>query len=322
MEKQEIWVFAEKHSGVIQPVTYQLITKANEIAGDKKVVVILFETPEKKLEEAIKEYGPDEIIIVRDERLQEAADSEIAALMAQLVKRRQPNSILFGATVVGRSVAPRLQGKLQTGLTADCLELKYDGDLLVQTKPSYGDNIMCEIVCPNHRPQMASVRPNIFTAKKETGKDVVMTTIEDLSFEVASRIKVNAEQPLISKGDSIANADRVIAIGRGAVDEQTVELAQKLAQKLGAKIGVTRPLTDNPRFTVDDQIGQSGNSIAPRLLINLGIHGAVQYVTGIGNAEVVISVNTNPEAPIFDYSDYSYVGDAKDFLEEFLKVVQ
>lgn len=322
MRKEEIWVYAEKHLGVIQPVTFQLITKANEIKGEKKVVVVLFKASDKHLEEDLKEYGPDEIIIVRDERLVDAVDSEVAALMAQLAERRNPNSILFGATVVGRSIAPRLQAKLNTGLTADCLELSFDGELLIQTKPSYGDNIMCEIVCPDHRPQMASVRPNIFTAEKAAKENVLITEVDDLTFVEANHIRIKEERQLLSKGNSIANADRVIAIGRGAIDDKTLALVEELALKLGAKIGVTRPLTDHPKFTVDDQIGQSGNTIAPQLLINLGIHGAVQFVTGIGNAEFVISVNTNKDAPIFDHSDYGYVGDAADFLTEFLKIIQ
>ncbi|WP_188204352.1 electron transfer flavoprotein subunit alpha/FixB family protein [Desemzia incerta] len=322
MSSQEVWVYAEKHVGIIQPVTYQLITKAKEIAGDKKVVVILFEATDKNLEENIKEYGPDEIIVVKDDRLKDAADSEIASLMAELAAQRQPNSILFGATVVGRSIAPRLQAKLNTGLTSDCLNLAFDGDLLVQTKPSYGDNIMCEIICPDHRPQMASVRPNTFEAKKVTDSSVVVTEVTNLTFKEAVRIKIIEETPLLSKSDSIANADRVIALGRGAVDDKVLALAEELARKLGAKIGVTRPLTDHPKFSGDDQIGQSGNTISPKVLINLGIHGAVQYTTGIGNAELVISVNKDSEAPIFNYSDYSYIGDSAEFLEGFLKVVQ
>lgn len=322
MTSQEIWVYAEKHIGIIQPVTYQLITKAKEIAGDKKVVVILFEATDKNLEENIKEYGPDEIVVVKDDRLKDATDSEIASLMAELVTRRQPNSILFGATVVGRSIAPRLQAKLNTGLTSDCLNLAFDNDLLVQTKPSYGDNIMCEIICPNHRPQMASVRPNTFEATKTNSRSVIVTEVNDLVFKEAKRVKIIDETPLLSKSDSIANADRVIALGRGAVDDKTIILAEELARKLGAKIGVTRPLTDHPKFNGEDQIGQSGNTISPKLLINLGIHGAVQYTSGIENAELVISIDKDPESPIFNHSDYSYIGDSADFLEGFLKVVQ
>lgn len=322
MTNQEIWIYAEKHLGIIQSVTYQLITKAKEIAEDKKVVVILFEATDENLEKYIKEYGPDEIVVVKDDRLKDATDSEIASLMTELESRRKPNSILFGATVVGRSIAPRLQAKLNTGLTSDCLNLSFDNELLVQTKPSYGDNIMCEIICPNHRPQMASVRPNTFAAKKISDKSVTVTEVNDLAFKEAERVKIIEETPLLSKSDSIANADRVIALGRGASDDKEIGLAEELARKLGAKIGVTRPLTDHSKFSGEDQIGQSGNTIAPKLLINIGVHGAVQYTTGIGNAELVISINKDSKAPIFKYSDFSYVGDSKDFLEGFLKIVQ
>lgn len=322
MINQEIWIYAEKHLGIIQPVTYQLITKAKEIAENKKVVVILFEATDENLEKDIKGYGPDEIVVVKDDRLKDATDSEIASLMTELESRRKPNSILFGATVVGRSIAPRLQAKLNTGLTSDCLNLSFDNELLVQTKPSYGDNIMCEIICPNHRPQMASVRPNTFAAKKISDKSVTVTEVNDLAFKEAERVKIIEETPLLSKSDSIANADRVIALGRGASDDKVIGLAEELARKLGAKIGVTRPLTDHSKFNGEDQIGQSGNTIAPKLLINIGIHGAVQYTTGIGNAELIISINKDSKAPIFKYSDFSYVGDSKDFLEGFLKIVQ
>lgn len=321
MTRQEIWIFAEKHLGMIQPVTYQLITKAKEIAGDKKVVVILLETPDEQLEDKIKAYGPDEIIVVKDDCLKDATDSKIAGLIAQLVERRKPNSILFGATIVGRSIAPRLQAKLNTGLTSDCLNLAFEDDLLVQTKPSYGDNIMCEIICPNHRPQMASIRPNIFEAKKSNNPLMELTEVKDLSFMDSSQVRIMEETPLLSKGDNIENADRVIALGRGAASANAIALAEELARKLGAKIGVTRPLTDLPHFSVDDQIGQSGHTIAPKLLINLGIHGAVQYLTGIGKSEFIVSIDTNFETPIFQHSDYAYVGDSVSFMEAFLKVI-
>lgn len=322
MIQKEIWIYAEIHAGMIHPVTYQLITKAKQIAGDKKVVVLLFTPKGSTLETLLQAYGPDEIIIVKNDHLKDAPDSLVADLIAQLNNQRKPNSILFGATVIGRSISARLQAKLLTGLTADCLDLSFEEDLLIQTKPSYGDNIMCEIVCPNHFPQMATVRPNIFIAEKEEGKTVLMTEVKNLVFKANKKIVVHAEKPLLSKGDSIANASRVLAVGRGASDKKTLVLIDELAHKLGAKIGVTRPLTDLPQFSVEDQIGQSGNSIAPKLLINLGLHGAVQFTAGIEKAELVISVNKNEKAPIFDYSDYQFVGDVQAFVEAMLKVIQ
>ncbi|MDD2469531.1 MAG: hypothetical protein PHI22_01180, partial [Bacilli bacterium] len=139
---KEIWVIAEVHQNMVQPVTHQLITKANSIKGDKKVVVVLFEDKHQLLEEHIKKYGPDEIITIKDQRLTEAPDSLIADLIAQLNEQRKPNSILFGATVIGRSISARLQAKLLTGLTADCLDLSFEDDLLIQIETDPGVNIM------------------------------------------------------------------------------------------------------------------------------------------------------------------------------------
>lgn len=318
----EIWIYAETHNNLIIPVTYQLITKAKEISNNKKVVVILLEGENDSLEALIKEYGPDEIIIYKNDLIKKSGDRVIASILEQLVNLRKPNSFLFGATVLGRSISARLQAKLNTGLTADCLDLSFEEDLLIQTKPSYGDNIMCEIICPDHFPQMATVRPNIFTAKKDLKKSTMITKITELKIKEDEDITLYEEKPLLSKGDSISNANRVIALGRGAYNEKNLPLIKDLALKLGAKIGVTRPLTDLTPFSVDDQIGQSGNTVSPRLLINLGVHGAVQFTTGIQKSELIISINNNPKAPIFDYSDYSYIGDAHDFIKALLNIIQ
>ena len=322
MTHKNIWIVAEHHQDIIQPVTKQLITKANQIKDNKKVTVILFQTKEQKLEQQLLNYGPDEIITVCDDRLKEAPDSLIADLLSQLNHKFQPNSILFGATVIGRSISARLQAKLLTGLTADCLDLKFEENLLIQIKPSYGDNIMCEIVCPNNYPQMATVRPNVFMATENQNKETKVVIMNDMNFKEDKRITVYEEIPLLSKSDSIANADRVIALGRGMSGEEHINKASRLATKLGAKIGVTRPLTDLPSFSVDDQIGQSGSSIAPKLLITLGVHGAVQFTTGITKSKYIVAINNNPKAPIFDIADYGFVGDAKSFVEALLKLIQ
>lgn len=322
MANKEIWIYAEHHGNLVSSVTFELITKAKEICNDKKVIVLLFEGKKDNLEKDIKEYGPDEIIVVKDDRTKGARDSLIADLIKQLTDKRMPNSILFGATVIGRSISARLQAKLQTGLTADCMDLSFDGDLLIQIKPSYGDNIMCEIVCPNTFPQMATVRPGVFKGVKNLNKNLVITKVEDLIIKVDPRIIVKSVMPLLSKGDSIKNANIVIAVGRGASDKTTLDNIYRLATKLGAKVGVTRPLTDLYMFRNEDQIGQSGNSISPKLLITLGVSGAVQFTSGIQNSDIIIAVNSNKNAPIFAYSDYSYVGDANMFVEELLKIIE
>ncbi|WP_143461457.1 electron transfer flavoprotein subunit alpha/FixB family protein [Levilactobacillus enshiensis] len=317
MSKPELWVIAERRLDHVEPTTQQLITKAKHLAGDHfKVITILLEATADHLENELTAYGPDEIRIVRDDRFPTATDAEHADALKQLVDDYQPNSILFGATITGRSIAPRLQAKLQTGLTADCLDLRFDDDTLVATKPSYGDNIMCEIICPDHRPQMASVRPNTFVATPAPG-DAKITTAT-VTVHPVDRLNLTTARPVVNTATTVGDANRVVALGRGAASAATIDTATKLAEKLGGRIGVSRPLTDQDRFTHDDQIGQSGNTIHPELILNFGISGAVQYLVGMQDSQTIVAVNADAQAPIFDVADYGYVGDAQAFMSALL----
>lgn len=319
MTKQSaIWVVAERGLGRIQPVTFQLISKARAIAGGRPVVCVLLEGAKDHFEDDITPYGPDRIIIMADDALAQPSDETSALALTQIAQTEQPDSVLFAATASGRSVAPRLQAKLRTGLTADCLDLRYDDDLLVAVKPSYGDNVMCEITCPETRPQMVSVRPNTFAATEAPG---IKTTISKVSFngKADDRAVITNEQIAVSASTGVNGASKVLALGRGAASDQTVALARKIAAALGASVGVSRPLTDRPDFTVDQQIGQSGNTISPDLLINVGISGATQYLVGIDQSKLIVSINREADAPIMKQSDYTYVGDANTFLQALAK---
>jgi len=317
MSKPELWVVAERRLDHIEPTTQQLITKANQLAGDRfHVVTILLEATNDHLEDELTAYGPAEIRVVRDDRFPTATDAELADALKQLIDAAQPNTVLFGATITGRSIAPRLQAKLQTGLTADCLDLRFDDDTLVATKPSYGDNIMCEIICPDRRPQMATVRPNTFVATPQTGAATVTTATID--FHPVTRLQVTTATPVVNTATTVGDASRVVALGRGAASTATIDAATQLAERLGGRIGVSRPLTDQDRFTHDDQIGQSGNTIHPDLILNFGISGAVQYLVGMQDSQTIVSVNSDQNAPIFAASDYGYVGDAQAFMTALL----
>ncbi|KRL93455.1 electron transfer flavoprotein subunit alpha/FixB family protein [Levilactobacillus hammesii] len=317
MSKPELWVIAERRLDHIEPTTQQLITKAKGLAGDHfKTVVILLEATNDHLEDELKAYGPDEIRVVRDDRFPTATDAEHADALEQLVTKYQPNSILFGATITGRSIAPRLQAKLRTGLTADCLDLRFDDDTLVATKPSYGDNIMCEIICPDHRPQMATVRPNTFVANTAEGAATVTT--DTITFHPVDRLQVKAATPVVNTATTVGDASRVVALGRGAASAATIDTATQLAEKFGGRIGVSRPLTDQERFNHDDQIGQSGNTIHPELILTFGVSGAVQFLVGMQDSQTIVAVNSDKDAPIFDVADYGYVGDAQAFMSALL----
>ncbi|WP_422804424.1 electron transfer flavoprotein subunit alpha/FixB family protein [Streptococcus sp. FT1-55] len=242
-------------------------------------------------------------------------DSVIANFLAQFAEERHPNSFLFGATVLGKAIAPRVQAKLKTGLTADCLDIKFEDDILVQTKPSYGDNIMCEMIYPNYRPQMATIRPGVFNKVEGTFVAPETTTLES-HLSVKKWIRNIKMIPVEQQTKGISDAKKIIGLGRGATDTETIKIAFEVANKINAQVGVTRPLTELDIYSIENQIGQSGHTVKPNVIINLGIQGASQYTTGMDKADLIISVNSDRNAPIFDISDYAYVGDVKEFLTE------
>jgi len=310
---KENWVFVETDLHKINPVSYQLITKMKQISHDP-VVAVLIENSDANLETELSEYGPDKILLIKDDELEAGDDLELTDALNKLIQKQgTPNTFIFPATVVGRSVAPRLQARLRTGLTADCLDLKFEDDLLVQTKPSYGDNIMCEITIPNHHPQMATARPNVFTAEKENNPALKVEEISNLDWEKDTKLQIQSQILPPKTSNDITQAQRIVALGRGDKTDAGIDMANSLAKKLHATVGVTRPLTDLDQYTITEQIGQSGQTVAPDLLINLGVSGAVQYTAGIANAKTVVSVNTDENAQIFKYSDYYFVGNALEF---------
>lgn len=308
ISKEGLWIVAEFEGARIAPVTLQLLTKARAIAGSRPVAAVLMETPEADGEKTLAQYGPDEIIVLQAEGFKDASDRALAAQLTRLIRAHQPNAVLFGATPAGRSLAPRVQDQLATGLTADCLDFYYEEDELVQVKPSYGDNVMCEIVCPDRRPQMASVRPNTFAAQKAQGAARIERVPAALTPDDACVVQHTALK--IAATTSLSGARKIIALGRGANKDQVVAGARQLAEKLGASVGVSRPLTDRPDFTAEQQIGQSGVTVSPDLILNLGVSGAVQYQVGMSGSKLVISANRDPKAPIMAQSDYTWTGDA------------
>ncbi|MDR1481131.1 MAG: electron transfer flavoprotein subunit alpha/FixB family protein [Synergistaceae bacterium] len=318
-ENENIWVFAEQTDGRLAGVVPELLAKAREL-GKKtggSVMAVLLGDDIEKIPSELFSYGAEGVIEVESPNLKDYRPVPYALTLRTLVEKRHPSILLFGATTVGRDLAPRLQAKLLTGLTADCLDLGVDENgILIQTKPSYGDNIMCQIICPNTKPQMATVRPKVFSPMErieDAAGPVVREEInlpDDESYQVIGRSTADIRET------SIADAKRLVCIGRGACAEETVETARQLAGELCAALGVTRPLTDSGQFTHDDQVGQSGTTVKPKLIINFGISGAVQYTVGMQNSELIISVNKNEDAPIFGISHYGYVGDAAEFMTE------
>ena len=321
-ETKGIWVYAEVTDHTINPATYELLAKAQELKAinQEPVIAVLLKTSQDNYEKDLIAYGADCVVVVSSELFEDYDPRLYKDALVTLANRYRPSTFLLAATFQGRSLAPRTQGALQTGLTADCLDLTInDQGKLVQIKPSYGDNLMCTILIPSQYPQMTTVRPNVFKPLEYDANrkgEVIQEAIDlskDYTYEVISRIAIEV------KPNSLTDANHVVAFGRGIKSQEDVIYLEKLAEKLNAKIGVTRPLAENGWYTINEQIGQSGVTITPELILNFGIAGAVQYTVGMKDAKFVFSVNKDEHAAIFKNSDYGYIGDAKEFAIELTK---
>jgi len=268
-------------------------------------------------------YGADQVIRADSANLADYKPVPYAEALRALVEKHKPSILLFGATAQGRDLAPRLQAKLLTGLTADCLDLGIDEKgLLVQIKPSYGDNIMCTITCPDTKPQMATVRPKVFSPLERNAQakggiiDEAIPVANDDTYEIVGRA------PIASAVEDITEADVLIALGRGANSDGAVAAAQDLAKLLKGAVAVTRPLTEDGKFTHDSLIGQSGLTVKPKCIINFGISGAIQYTVGMQNAAFIIAINKDEDAPIYGISHVGVIGDAEETLKAIVEEVK
>ena len=324
---KNIWVYAELAGGKPASVVFELLGKADELKrkSGQAVAAVLAGHETGDAAGQLLAHGADMVIRLDAPVFRQYKPRVYAEALCVLVRKHKPSIILFGATAQGRDLAPRLQAKLLTGLTADCLDLDVDtSGLLIQTKPSYGGNVLCSIECPQARPQMATVRPRVFSPLLVAGVSGVAESptiagnaIIDETSGVAddADYEVLRSSPIAACGDDIAAADIILALGRGAGGEEAVAEARKLAEELNAAIAVTRPLTEDGLFGTDCQIGQSGRTVKPKCILNFGISGAIQYTVGMRHANLIISVDRNSEAPIFSASHVGYVGDARELMQ-------
>ncbi len=320
-----VWVVAELDQHGIHSSTLELLGKAHEIskARNEQVTAILLETDQSNFADTLIGYGADQVLVVKDPQFENFDPTLYKDAVKQLAEEYEPNIILFAASLKGRSLAPRIQGALQTGLTADCLDLSIDDKgQLVQVKPSYGDNLMCTILTPDHRPQMATVRPNVFKPiaydDSRTGQVIELP----MSFNRTYTYEVLKSIPSDEQVNNITDAERIVAVGRGMKSKDNLVHTEQLAHLLKAKVGATRPLAENEWYTHEEQIGQSGVTVQAKLLLNFGIAGAIQYTVGMNNAQFVFSVNKDEKAAIFKESDYGYIGDAKTFAQALVKQLE
>lgn len=319
-----ILVFCEHFKGKIHNVTFELLGKAKELASvtGHKVMALMIGS---KIADQAKElycYGADEVYVYDNPGLENFLIEPYANVFEDFVQKIKPSSILVGATNIGRSLAPRVAARLGTGLTADCtsLEMTKDTDL-VQIRPAFGGNIMARIMTPNHRPQFCTVRYKIFSKpeREEVDKDVILMPVAEKLLITRAQIVDIEEKPV---DIDISEADILVQVGRGVKSQKDLELIEKFAEKIGATMACTRPLVESSWFDAKHQIGLSGRTVKPKLLVCIGVSGAVQTVAGMKGSECIIAINNDPQAPIFDVANYGLVGDLYEIIPQLLKKME
>ncbi len=322
---KDIWVFVEtKEDGTVKSVGIELLTPGKELAekqGGKLVAVIIGYCVDVAVKNAA-EHGADQVIVVEgNEYAHYSTDAYVIAMNA-LVEKYGPTSILIGATNNGRDLAPRLSCRLNTGLTADCTALDIDEETgnVEWTRPAFGGNLMATIVCPDHRPQIGTVRPGVFK-KSEAGEAKAEIIRENICIE-AEKIRtqvLSVVTEMNSKNVDLEGAEIIVAGGRGVGGLDGFQVLQSLADELGAVVGASRAAVDAGWISHAHQVGQTGKTVAPKLYIACGISGAIQHMVGMSGSEVVVAVNKDPEAPIFAVADYGVVGDLFEILPALTK---
>lgn len=316
-----IAVFCEHFKGRIHNVTFELLGKARELAAvtGQRVMALMIGSGIGEQAKELFCYGADEVYVYDHEGLENFLIEPYANVFEDFIRRIKPSSILVGATNVGRSLAPRVAARIGTGLTADCtaLEMTPDTDL-VQIRPAFGGNIMARILTPNHRPQFCTVRYKIFSKPQRrdvAGTPIRMPVTEEMLLARAQILDIEMKPTDVD----ISEADVIVQVGRGVKSKSDLALIEKLAEKLGAVMACTRPLVENNWFDAKHQIGLSGRTVKPKLLISIGVSGAVQTVAGMKGSECIIAVNKDPDAPIFDVAHYGFVGDWNEIIPALLE---
>lgn len=323
---QGILVYAQQELGQIHPITLELLGEAKRLAKtaqEKVYVIIVGGEGTCENGKSLLDYGVEEVFAYEHPQLKGFHGDCFTDIVADSIAQHKPSIVLVGGTPVGRSLAPRLSARFRTGLTADCtqLALRENSDL-VQIRPAFGGNIMAQILITNSRPQFATIRQQVMEpAQKEACPSGKLTSVPVSEEMIRSRIKVLSvvERPL---SDSIDKEEILLVAGRGMKSPQGIALVEELAQALGGQICFTRPMVESGLGSPERQVGLSGRTVRPKLLLTFGVSGSIQFVSGMKGSETVIAVNTDPSAPMFQVANYGIVGDGMTIIPELLAEIK
>lgn len=321
-----VWVFAEQRDGNLLNVAIELVGEGRKIADALEVpltAVLLGDNVDDLAEKLVK-YGADEVLYANHELLNVYTTDGYTKVIYDLIKERKPEIMLIGATNIGRDLGPRISARVHTGLTADCTKLDVDLEnrRLMQTRPAFGGNLMATIICPDHRPQMSTVRPGVMEKAKydnsREGNIVKFTPDlkdEDIRAKVIEVVKGGKAEVQLEE------AKIIVSGGRGLGNPEGFKLLDDLAKKLGGVVGASRATVDAGWIEHSHQVGQTGKTVRPSLYIACGISGAIQHLAGMQESKVIIAINKDADAPIFKIADYGIVGDVYEILPELIEAL-
>ena len=308
-----IWVFAEQKNGQVRSVAYELLSKGRKLADDleTELSAVCFGHNVDGVKQLFN-FGADKVYLADSPALANPQEDLYTRELAELIQKYKPEIVLAGATSLGRSFIPRVAAILNTGLTADCTELEIDLDrrLLLQTRPTFGGNIMATIICQKSRPQMSTVRPRVFKknmlAKDRQGQIIRVDFDKE---RITSRTKLLRFVDDLTETVKLEDTDIIVSGGRGLGKAENFQMLKELAAVMGAALGSSRPPVDEEWISYSHQVGQTGKTVCPKLYIACGISGAVQHLAGMQTSDIIVAINDDPDAPIFEVANYGIVGD-------------
>ena len=323
-EYKGVFVFAQQVDNKLNGIALELVGKGKDLAKDlgTEVTAVLIGSDVMGLTKELAEYGADRIIVVDDPELKEYRTEPYAHALAEVIKKYKPEIMLVGATAIGRDLGPRVSARIHTGLTADCTQLEI-GDFpinpipgreqlhnqLLMTRPAFGGNTIATIACPNFRPQMATVRPGVMQkAERVEGAQAVIEEFNPGFVPNNKYVEILDIVKAVSDVEDIMDAKILVSGGRG-VGEEGFGMLRELADVLGGEVSCSRAVVDNGWQPRDIQVGQTGKTVRPNVYFAIGISGAIQHLAGMEESDIIIAINKDETAPIFDVADYGIVGD-------------
>ena len=324
-EYKGVYVFAQQVDNIVNSIAFELIGKGKDLAADLgcEVTAVLVGSDVKGLADELAEYGADRVIVVDDPELKEYRTEPYAHALASVIEKYKPEIFLVGATAIGRDLGPRVSARIHTGLTADCTQLDI-GDFplnpvpgkeqkhnqLLMTRPAFGGNTIATIACPDFRPQMATVRPGVM--QKRERQDGVKANVEEFNPGFTPNhnyVEILEVVKAVSETVDIMDAKILVSGGRGMGNAENFKILEDLAEVIGGTVSCSRAVVDAGWKPKDLQVGQTGKTVRPNVYFAIGISGAIQHLAGMEESDIIIAINKDDTAPIFDVADYGLVGD-------------